>query len=327
MKKRTLAFFVCLVLACTATTLFHACRKGPGVTESVGDTSNNTVNQGTTQEESVAEAAASSTSTAAADNTQESNNSNTYQTNTQAGGNTNTTSDIDKTNGSQGSGATNTTKKEEITPEKISTTKKPPATKKEEPTTKKKPPATTERIFAYDTDKYVYAYESADTSVLTSYEKKIFNAAKNAIDNNIESDMSAYQKAKAMHDYLIEKSVYKVTTEQNKYEMLITGEGYCESFSNCFKLLMKMVGIECKIVIGKGGGDPHSWNMIKLGDSWYHVDVTFDNGSLLEGNALYFDFCIDDEKAAADHTWNRSSYPECKSKKYDPNKIYYPIQP
>ena len=66
-----------------------------------------------------------------------------------------------------------------------------------------------------------------------------------------------------------------------------------------------MTGIECEIVTGSGRGESHAWNLVKMEDGWYHVDVTWDDPIPdVEGKVSYLYFLKNDAYMAKDHVWN-----------------------
>ena len=38
--------------------------------------------------------------------------------------------------------------------------------------------------------------------------------------------------------------------------------------------MLKLAGIENKIIVGNLDGVAHGWNLVKLNGKWYHLDVT-----------------------------------------------------
>ena len=87
---------------------------------------------------------------------------------------------------------------------------------------------------------------------------------------------------------------------------------------------MDMLGIENYTISGKAGNEQHIWNVVKLDNDWYQVDVTWDDpvGSSQE----YIDhsyFNISDSDMAIDHTWTSDSNETNPANGY----IYtYPVQ-
>jgi len=63
---------------------------------------------------------------------------------------------------------------------------------------------------------------------------------------------------------------------------LIDKECTCTGYTRTFNYFCNAAGIECIGVIGNN----HSWNIIKINDIWYHVDVTAMDGD--SGNSIYY---------------------------------------
>ena len=120
----------------------------------------------------------------------------------------------------------------------------------------------------------------------------------------IKPGMSTYDRALALHDWLIYNANYDTTyTHRDASGVLLHGTGVCDSYGRAYLMLCTIAGIECIYVSGDAGG-AHGWNMIKLDDGkWYHVDCTWDDpvGGGFENHDY---FCIDDEQMSKDHTWN-----------------------
>lgn len=90
-------------------------------------------------------------------------------------------------------------------------------------------------------------------------------------------DMDDYEKLKFFHDYLILNCETDKTYafSDTIYGALVEKKALCEGYSKAFAYLCNLAGIENVIVTGETYV-PHMWNMVRLDDSWYHVDVTWD---------------------------------------------------
>ena len=102
----------------------------------------------------------------------------------------------------------------------------------------------------------------------------------------VKPGMSDYQKALALHNWLIRNVTYDYTlTYYSAEHMLLHGTGVCEAYAASYALLMDAVGIpNCK-----ERGYDHVWNMIQLDGEWYHVDCTWDDPGYGGGeNAQFF---------------------------------------
>lgn len=108
---------------------------------------------------------------------------------------------------------------------------------------------------------------------------------KTFLANNIKGGMTDVQKELAIHDYLAKTAEYNVkdknkgyAPDHNAYGVLVLKTGVCESYAKAFQLLAKEAGLETKYVTGEAINEgPHAWNMIKLDEEWYNVDVTWDD--------------------------------------------------
>ena len=104
---------------------------------------------------------------------------------------------------------------------------------------------------------------------------------------------------------------------------LLFGHTVCEGASHLFRLLCAMCGVQCYNIVGTGTdsegktGD-HSWNIVKLGNEYVHVDAFWD---LLhrgddKDNYRYDYFNLSDARIGVDHTWDRPREVRCTSDKF-----------
>lgn len=97
---------------------------------------------------------------------------------------------------------------------------------------------------------------------------------------------------KYLHDSVIKSVVYDYDSLKEKDNFnahsivgaLLDRRAVCEGIAKAFKLLCNEYEIKCIVVLGKankngvyGDGDCHAWNLVKIGNESYHVDVTWDN--------------------------------------------------
>lgn len=90
----------------------------------------------------------------------------------------------------------------------------------------------------------------------------------------------------------------------NAYGALVNGRAVCEGQAKAFQLLMEYLNIPSVMVVGTANGGAHAWNMIKLEQDWYHVDITNDNADeSYDGTKKdYTHFLLSDVQIAADHS-------------------------
>ena len=162
------------------------------------------------------------------------------------------------------------------------------------------------------------------------YKKTITNRVKQVTKSCIKSGMSKYNKVKAVHNWLIRNvkyDYYRLQT-QSIPQVSHTAKGallkkiaVCDGYAHAYKMIMDKLKIPCKFVVGSSDGIGHAWNMVKLSGKWYHVDVTFDdpiiNGSNTNTTTYYNYFLKCSSTMSKSHSWKKSKYPKCTSKKYE----------
>ena len=108
-------------------------------------------------------------------------------------------------------------------------------------------------------------------------------------------NMSDFQVAQALHDYLVRNCVYdsaatsatSPTTAFTAYGALVDGSAVCQGYALAYKLLLSRVGVPCVFVASDSMG--HAWNMVQVGGAWYHTDVTWDDPVYPNGTDAGFD--------------------------------------
>lgn len=149
----------------------------------------------------------------------------------------------------------------------------------------------------------VYINNGSKTSYLAEgfYSKEDVEKAEAEIEqvkNQILSlviGKSDYEKMKIVHDYLVDNVEYDTTILQsniyNIYGTLVSKKCVCEGYAKAYQYLMNELGIDNVIVIGTGTNssnqtENHAWNYVKLDNSWYAIDVTWDDPIIIGGGKL-----------------------------------------
>lgn len=169
-------------------------------------------------------------------------------------------------------------------------------------------------------------------SRLSSSDINLYQLAQSIVSKITTPNMSDYEKELAIHDYIVDTTTYdydgltKGTLPDSVYTaygVLVNKKAVCQGYSEAMKLLLNLVGIECEIVTGSSNTyASHAWNIVKLGDSWYMVDVTYDdpvsynNGERL--SLLSHDyFNVDQATLSKDHNWDYSKWPTASGTQYN----------
>ena len=98
-------------------------------------------------------------------------------------------------------------------------------------------------------------------------------------------DLPELEKEQYIHDFICENVHYDKLKKPYSHEIigpLGQGVGVCEGIAKTVKCLCDALGIWC--IIALWGNNPekgikyrHTWNIVRIGKSYYHLDATFDN--------------------------------------------------
>ena len=101
----------------------------------------------------------------------------------------------------------------------------------------------------------------------------------------------------------------------NAFGAIVRRKAVCEGFSCAFKMLCDECGIDCFIVKGEhinndgSVGERHSWNMLRIGGKFTHVDTTWNAILSQKSDAYRFDyFGMTDKECLLERRYN--GYPK-----------------
>lgn len=191
-------------------------------------------------------------------------------------------------------------------------------------------------VSAVDTDRagdYTVTYVAVDkagneTSVSTilhvkpltldTVTEEIINSEADKLLATILTDsMSQYDQAKAIFDWCHNKIAYsegtpKTNWVQGAYRGIIDRRGDCYVYAATAKCLLTRVGIKNMDIEKIPSDSRHYWNLIDIGDGWYHFDTC------MRSDGATFFYKTDAELMKYSNTHNRSHnydkslYPEIK---------------
>lgn len=120
----------------------------------------------------------------------------------------------------------------------------------------------------------------------------------------VSGEGSDHQKFSQLYGFLAERFDYKLDTSITPaYSLLCHGVGDSRAFAEVYASMCRRAGLECLIVTGTRDGSPWTWNMVKDGEHYYHVDMLRQLGS------SSFREYADGEMAG--YVWDYSAYPVC----------------
>ncbi len=87
---------------------------------------------------------------------------------------------------------------------------------------------------------------------------------------------SELEKALLLHDLICLRFSYDQSLQiADVYRMLTEGSAVCQGYALLYKLLLEEAGMESVCVISPDL--LHEWNLVRIDNRWYHVDVTWDD--------------------------------------------------
>lgn len=130
--------------------------------------------------------------------------------------------------------------------------------------------------------------------------KQEVEQAQKYIDNIVQQiveqtkGVDDYNKIESIHNWMISYIEYETNKENNNkniynlYGTLVDRKAVCEGYARTFKYLMDSVDIPCVLVTGKGinsarESEDHAWNYVKIRETWYGIDVTWDDPIVSNG--------------------------------------------
>ena len=162
------------------------------------------------------------------------------------------------------------------------------------------PVSNTNQLFmcAQDGGKPVFAENNYEAQ--ESYER-----AKEILRNIISDDMTDFEKALAIYDYINSTMVYDSEYTDGNFNNrrywlngpLLSGVGVCDGFSKLYSRLCNMEGIKVINITGYANGD-HAWNMIYLDTDndgikeWHNVDATWDGSVKISENGETYELSV-----------------------------------
>ena len=135
---------------------------------------------------------------------------------------------------------------------------------------------------------------------------------------NINNYTKVEDKIMVFHDYLASINKYdkQKETKTSKYNSdtaigtLFEGFSVCSGYSDTLAIFLNKLGLENVKVIT----DKHAWNAVKINNTWYHIDLTWDDPIVTDGSDIithdYFLLTTHDllVKDSLEHNYDRTDY-------------------
>ena len=147
---------------------------------------------------------------------------------------------------------------------------------------------------------FVYQNTRETLRSMQSYVQPVFSSAALYVSGGEEAAV----KYSRLYAFLMERNAYKQDTSITQaYSLLRHGVGDSKAFAVVYAAMCRRAKLECFTVSGTRNGEPWCWNIIRQGDSYYHVDLL--NSHLSGGYSTYTD------EQMQGYVWDYSAYPAC----------------
>jgi len=145
---------------------------------------------------------------------------------------------------------------------------------------------------------------------------EVYALADSILAEILTEDMTPLEKVTAIYDYIKGHVGYVSHSEKGDwlkaaYDGLTTGRGDCYTYASTSKLLLTQAGIANMDIAKIPAKSNHVWNLVDIGDGWYHFDTCPRRG-LTEKILMWTDEKLMEysESHNKSHNYDHSAYPE-----------------
>lgn len=118
----------------------------------------------------------------------------------------------------------------------------------------------------------IFSYQTSRDSLrrMQAQVKPVFEAAV----LYVSGDGDDYQKFSQLYAFLMERFDYQQETSITPaYSLLRHGIGDSRAFAQVYAAMCRDAGLTCMTVTGTRDGEPWTWNILRDGEEFYHVDL------------------------------------------------------
>lgn len=164
-----------------------------------------------------------------------------------------------------------------------------------------------------------FTYALENINLLKTYNKQLDYKVIELIKDLISPDMKDYEREWAIAKYLIDHLMYAMRDTDLSHTMqgaLMEGMGVCDGYTKSMMYLLNSIGVPTRFVTGTANGGPHAWNLVKLGEGYYHVDLTWADADEEHIGNFYNYLNETDTYMKLTHVWEEEKYPKAEATTY-----------
>jgi hypothetical protein len=147
-------------------------------------------------------------------------------------------------------------------------------------------------------------------------QKVKFNTAVSEAINSIPTGLSEAEQVLAVNDWMVVYAEYDTNYERyDAYDLLVEKTAVCQGYALAFGVLMNELGLEWRFVSSESMN--HAWDLVKVDDSWYHIDVTWNDPIPNTLGSVSHKYLLRSNTSLEAHTSWETSTVEATSGTYD----------
>jgi len=148
------------------------------------------------------------------------------------------------------------------------------------------------------------------------------------LHETVKAGMNQWQIALAIHDYLVLNCAYDESlTYHRAYDALVRRSAVCSGYAEAYMDLLRRVGIECRYI--RSEAMDHAWNLVKIGDNWLHVDVTWDDPVSDRQGRVHHKYFLISDSAISDEEHKHYGWEsdiQCTFTEWDTDRFWHGIE-
>lgn len=114
----------------------------------------------------------------------------------------------------------------------------------------------------------------------------------------------AYSVAVLAAGMIADTCSYDGSSGGTAYDALVLRSGGSRALAMALDAVCEAKGVEALVVTGLSSNAEHYWNLVRIDDNWYHIDVT---EAISSGSAAL----RTDSEMSSRYRWDELDYPEC----------------
>ena len=157
-------------------------------------------------------------------------------------------------------------------------------------------------------DALIVSFNTSVEYYTTEAQEAALTAKLNQVMESLDLDTKTeYEKVKAIFDYIASHVTYDYDNLNNQsyklkhtaYAALVNGTSVCQGYATLFYRMCLTAGRDARVITGSDtpGYSDHAWNIVRIGNLYYNIDVTWDAGYEPE----YYNYFLRGQDTFEDH--------------------------